>query len=271
MLSPLHDRAILKPRPELHRELIASRLSLFGGTVKGAYKSQDEVNTGDLGVDYRWTHKSGIAFCEVLKLGNVSPYGWGSEVPCKVGDIVLVDQADVEHCLGPKGKEELVIGFKCLLCLWDATAVEPQALSNWVLTKQDEDAMNRLELGAGSTLILPQAYSVKVSHKGRTKSLAIERDGVVSNKGESSSEHNLSQVKVAAERVVNAGPGKFVYLLNKKTGKNANPGQGIFEKPAVKRGDIALFMRACAVTFQLFGTRYRAVPWAECFSLLEDE
>ncbi len=154
---------------------------------------------------------------------------------------------------------------------WDENTGEPKALSNWVLTKQDEESMNRLELGAGSKLILPQAYGVKVSHKGKTKTLAIERDGVVSNKGDSSNEHNFSQVKVAAERVVSAGPGKFMYLLNQKSGKNQNPGQGIFEQPAVQRGDVVLFMRACAVTFQLFGVRYRVVPWGECFSVLEDE
>lgn len=254
--DPLRDRCVLKPRPDIHVRALSSHLLLAGGMAP-SYRDGDEVNTGAVGVDYRW-YGDRLAFCEVLKVGAVHPYGWASEVPAAVGDIVLVHQADTEHVLGPVDptnrvnplhKQEVLIGFQCLMAKWHEAFHTFEALSNWVVSKPDEEVQRRLDLTKGSKLVLP---------------------GEVNQKGTATNKMPLTQVKVMGQRIVSVGPGKFIGMLNRDTGYY-KPGTLVYEKPAVRKGDAVVFMRQSAVLMTIFGVDYRAIPWSELACTIDME
>ncbi len=230
MIRPVHDLALVKPRPDLHARMLGHDVDETGHMLAADGKTR-------LGnpISYKVTPKRDqFAFGEVMGLGNGTPYGSGRDRPeVDIGTIVGFDLGQVGHVL-PNGVYTLM--WKNMLCRIPQPAIAhlPVPLCSQVMTEPDEVAMGRLVF-SDSKLILPRYTQTS---------------------GISTSDVRKSSVKLRAERVVATGPGEFV--------------RKVFYDVGCKLRDIACYTPGGTVHVQWRGGRRLAfTPWSEIVVVLD--
>lgn len=191
---------------------------------------------------------------DILCYGEIVSIGPGS-INCpriagiKVGDVVCYDLANVDHAYYDS---ETSTGYqKMSQKALAAVMVEDElhALTDWVITEQDNDAMRRF---AGISIEVPDSVMVEGA---RTDTL------------------NDGSMRLIVERVVSVGKGRRYSIRCLPPG---DPGRLAYDDirapdryiermsiPLLERGDLVAFSPSASTRFRRNGKWYRATPWDE--------
>ncbi len=236
ILRPCHDQAIVIPRPDLHAQLLGLWDPEDGGVINSKVFGPVRF---DCPITYRIPAKlNTFALVQVDSLGTVASRGQGLDKPAaEVGDIVGIDLCQVGHCVSHDHNSKYFVPWIKFICKFKVGDERPKPLMNYVMTEYDETAMNQLMFKEGGNgIIVPDTTLV---------------DGLATNS------KKKTGVKVAVEKVVDIGQGRFVNKM--------------WAEPGCKIGDAVMFMPTNAsLDFNpKRGRRYRFTPWSECEAVLE--
>lgn len=246
-VQPLHEFLIVRPRPDIHEQLAA--ISLKGGVIDT--KLFGNVKTGDV-IKYRQTAMpNNFAFGEVLRMGPGRTHGPSSEMPSvQRGSIIGFDLAKVAvGCPSDEGRtqsdgtpmleEVYFLPFNAALCRFDIDAKLPTPLSNFVLTQQDDAAMDRFQFA---------------SRRGEKPSGLILPD-TVRGRGLTSNDSKGTNIFLSVERIIDVGPGKWI--------------KSVFQGVPDVRGKLALFVRMVSVDLHAYSVRHRFTPWSSILGVVD--
>lgn len=233
-VKPHHEFLIVRPRPDIHEQLAA--ISLRGGDIDT--KLFGKVKTGNV-IQYRQTGMpNNFAFGEVLRMGPGRTHGPSSELPdVGFGSIIGFDLAKVAvGCPSDEGSVKLeevyFLPFNAALCRFDVDAKLPVPLSNFVLTEQDDEGMDRFQFA---------------SRRGEKPSGLILPD-TVRGRGIRTNDSKNTNLFLSVERVIDYGPGKWI--------------KAVFQPVPDIRGKLALFVRMVSVDLLAYGKRHRFTPYS---------
>ncbi len=232
-LRPTHDQALVIPRPDIHAKIMGVwDDGIEGGVIDNALWGKVRV---DCPISYKIpSPRNRFAFVQVDSWGEGTVSGSGLDKPeVEKGDIVGIDLCQVGHVVANEGQTKWFVPWKEFLCKFDKD-LNCTPLMNFVMTEYDEEIMNHLIFKSQNGLIaLASAHS----------------QGIQTNSNAN------TNVRIAAERVIGVGSGRFV----KKVWVEAN----------CKIGDGAIFMPTNAtVDMKLRGPRKRFTPWSEVEGVL---
>lgn len=246
-VQPLHEFIIVRPRPDIHGQL--AQISLQGGEIDTALFGK--VKTGDA-IQYRQTGMpNNFAFGEVLRMGPGRTHGPSSEMPLvRSGSIIGFDLAKVAvGCPSDEGRaqpdgtamlEEIYfLPFNAALCRFDVGASLPVPLSNFILTEQDDEGMDRFQFS---------------SRRGEKPSGLILPD-TVRSRGLATNDRKGTNIHLSVERVVDVGPGKWI--------------KSVFQEVPDVRGKLALFVRMVSVDLLAYGKRHRFTPYSSIIGVVD--
>lgn len=177
-----------------------------------------------------------FGLAEIVALGTEASRGQGLDRPqAGIGDIVGIDLGQVGHVVAHGGKEKYFVPWIKFVCKFRRGERLPMPLMNYVMTEQDDAAMNCLMFKGNLITALPSALSGGMATNSRVK----------------------TGVKICAEKVLSIGQGRFV---NK-----------VWTEAQCKQGDAVIFMPSSAtLNFKpKAGGRLRFTPWSECEAVLE--
>lgn len=236
VLRPTHDQALVIPRPDIHMAV----LGLWDPGIDGFLETE---HFGKVQVACPMAYgvpavRNSFALVEVDSWGEGTHRGAGMDKPeVEKGDIVGIDLCQVGHAVNHGGKRKWFVPWKEFLCKVTPVTFEMHPLMNYVMTVQDEQAENHLIFkGGGSSVIAPPS---------------------IRGKGVKANDSSTSKHRVACERVVEVGHGRFV--------------KKVWVEPGCQVGDAVIFMPTNAsVDAQLKGPRRRFTPWSEIEAVLSD-
>lgn len=234
-LRPTHDQALVIPRPDLHAALRGLWDPECDGFIDSPQWGKVKV---DCPLSYRIpSRRNTFALVQVDSWGEGTHRGAGLDRPeVDKGDIVGIDLCQVGHVVAHGGIAKWFIPWKEFLCKLTPVTHELVPLMNFVMTEYDEEAMNRLMFKESGLL---------------SATAATHANGVQTNSNPN------TQVRVACERVIAVGHGRFV--------------KKVWAEPGCKIGDAVIFMPPNAtVDCQLKGPRRRFTPWSEIEGVLSD-
>lgn len=236
-LRPTHDQALVIPRPDIHAKI----MGIWDDGIQDGFISTELW--GKVRVDCPITYKipsprNRFGMFQVDSWGEGTMRGAGLDKPeVEKGDIVGIDLCQVSHVVAHDGKEKWFVPWKEFLCKFDPVTLQPTPLMNFVMTEYDEEIMNHLIFKGNSNLVAVSS---------------VHANGIQTN----SNPH--TNVRVAAERVVAVGQGRFV--------------KSVWTEPGCKVGDGAIFMPCNAtVDMKLTGNRKRFTPWSEIEGVLYND
>lgn len=232
---------IVRPRPDIHEQLAA--ISLKGGEIDTELFGK--VKTGNV-IQYRQTAMpNNFAFGEVLRMGPGRTHGPSSEMPdVRAGSIIGFDLAKVAvGCPSDEGsgtlEEVYFLPFNAALCRFDVGAKLPVPLSNFVLTEQDDEGMDRFQFA---------------SRRGEKSSGLILPD-TVRARGMQSNDNKRTNIFLSVERIIDVGPGKWI--------------KSVFQDVPDVRGKLALFVRMVSVDLHAYSKRHRFTPWSSVLGVVD--
>lgn len=234
-LIPTHDQAIVIPRPDLHAEA----LGVWDAGCNGFIETKE---FGAVRVDcpVRYTipaARNTFGFVQVDSWGQGTIRGAGMDKPdVEVGDIVGIDLCQVGHTVAHAGKEKWFIPWKEFLCKFNPKdLINPTPLMNYVMTEYSEEMMNHLAFKGGTGLIAP---------------------GVTHAKGLKTNSNPNTNIRIAVEKVLGVGTGRFV--------------KKVWTEPGCKEGQGVVFMPFQGTVHLQIGAARRAfTPWSEVEAVLE--
>lgn len=235
ILKPTHDQAIVIPRPDLHAEALGVWDAGCGG-----YIETKEFGTVRVDCPVRYTipaPRNTFGFVQVDSWGEGTIRGAGLDKPdVEVGDIVGVDLCQIGHCVAHGGKEKWFVPWKEFLCKFrPKDLINPTPLMNYVMTEYSEEMMGHLMFKGGSGLIAAPSVHAK---------------GIQTNS------NSNTNVRIAVEKVLGVGTGRFI--------------KGTWTEPGCKVGQGVIFMPfQGTVHMQIGAARRGFTPWSEIEAVLE--